>query len=115
MDKKIKKRWVAALRSGKYKQGRGHLRKGKDRRSATYCCLGVLCDIATDKPWRKRNRDPEDLLWRNLGNRGNCYTLSDSFKDKAGLSTVEVGKLIDMNDDGERSFKEIADHIEKNL
>lgn len=42
-QKKIKlvKIWIAALRSGKYKQGRKTLVSG-DR----YCCLGVLCDIA---------------------------------------------------------------------
>lgn len=33
--------WVAALRSGKYKQGNRYLRSHND----TYCCLGVLLDI----------------------------------------------------------------------
>lgn len=33
--------WVAALRSGKYKQGQRYLRSRND----TYCCLGVLVDI----------------------------------------------------------------------
>lgn len=33
--------WVAALRSGKYKQGTRYLRNCND----TYCCLGVLLDI----------------------------------------------------------------------
>jgi hypothetical protein len=35
------KKWVAALRSGKYKQGRKFLRY-KDE----YCCLGVACELA---------------------------------------------------------------------
>jgi hypothetical protein len=42
----IKAKWVAALRSGEYKQGRGRLkfrREGSDE--AEFCCLGVLCDI----------------------------------------------------------------------
>lgn len=34
------KKWVAALRSGEYSQGRGRLRKGD-----TFCCLGVACDL----------------------------------------------------------------------
>jgi len=42
--------WVAALRSGDYKQGRSKLkyatRTGLDHR---YCCLGVLCQI-NDRP-----------------------------------------------------------------
>jgi hypothetical protein len=37
MNPELKKKWVKALRSGEYKQGRGYLaNKGK------YCCLGVL-------------------------------------------------------------------------
>lgn len=35
-----RKKWVKALRSGKYKQAEGQLRDG-DR----FCCLGVLCDV----------------------------------------------------------------------
>ena len=41
MKPEIKKQWVQALRSGEYKQGRGQLKQG-----ATFCCLGVLCDLA---------------------------------------------------------------------
>lgn len=37
MDSKIKEQWVAALRSGKYKQGTGYL-----NRDGKFCCLGVL-------------------------------------------------------------------------
>lgn len=35
------KKWVAALRSGRYKQGTGYLRDNED----LYCCLGVLCEV----------------------------------------------------------------------
>jgi hypothetical protein len=40
MDEIIKEKWVAALRSGEYKQGTCQLRNG-----STFCCLGVLCDL----------------------------------------------------------------------
>ncbi len=40
MNAKSRDEWVGALRSGKYKQGRGYLRY-QDR----YCCLGVLAEI----------------------------------------------------------------------
>lgn len=43
MPKKLKARWLEALRSGKYKQGRGVL---YDPNSKTFCCLGVLSHIA---------------------------------------------------------------------
>jgi hypothetical protein len=42
MDKLIAEKWVAALRSGEYKQGKGVLH---NQDSNTYCCLGVLCDL----------------------------------------------------------------------
>lgn len=43
MPKNIKDKWVAALRSGDYKQGREWL-VVDDK----YCCLGVLCDVVKD-------------------------------------------------------------------
>lgn len=48
MKPTVKKRWLAALRSGRYAQGYGCLVQpgllgGGD---ACYCCLGVLCAIA---------------------------------------------------------------------
>lgn len=49
MRKEIAERWVAALRSGEYKQSKEELR-GKDG----FCCLGVLCDLYSKErgiPW----------------------------------------------------------------
>jgi hypothetical protein len=50
MKPEVKAKWIAALRSGEYKQGRGVLRDGD-----TFCCLGVLCDLhakATGGQWK---------------------------------------------------------------
>lgn len=43
MNADVKAAWVKALRSGEYKQGKDVLRNPKDD---TYCCLGVLCELA---------------------------------------------------------------------
>lgn len=46
MNKRVKTRWLAALRSGKYRQGTKQLRTikpGTDQ--VCHCCLGVLCDL----------------------------------------------------------------------
>ena len=40
MNPTIKRAWIRALRSGKYKQGIMTLKKGNK-----FCCLGVLCDL----------------------------------------------------------------------
>lgn len=51
LDPKIKAQWVAALRSGQYSQCRSSLRTTKqnpdtNEETYSYCCLGVLCDLA---------------------------------------------------------------------
>lgn len=47
MKKEIADKWVAALRSGDYKQGEGTLRFTNDgTKETSFCCLGVLCDIS---------------------------------------------------------------------
>jgi hypothetical protein len=40
MKPEILKRWVAALRSGKFKQTRNRLKW-----NGAHCCLGVLCEL----------------------------------------------------------------------
>lgn len=43
MNEEIKQEWVRRLRSGEYAQGQRYLRINDK-----YCCLGVLCDMATE-------------------------------------------------------------------
>lgn len=53
MNPEIKHQFCKALRSGRYKQGRGVLRKTK-RSGAEFCASGVLCDLhakATGGRW----------------------------------------------------------------
>lgn len=54
--------WVPALRSGKYKQGRGQLRSANDE----FCCLGVACDLLIEQgilnPWRALG-SPGDIMY----------------------------------------------------
>lgn len=46
MNPEIKTQWVAALRSGEYRQGTGELHALHEDGSESFCCLGVLCDLA---------------------------------------------------------------------
>lgn len=39
----VKEKWLKALRSGEYKQGRNTLYNPD---TDQYCCLGVLCELA---------------------------------------------------------------------
>lgn len=49
MKEEIAKKWVAALRSGKYKQGTGQLLKTSTNGLEYHCCLGVLCELVAVK------------------------------------------------------------------
>lgn len=116
MNPEIKAKWVAALRSGEYKQGRDVLRTEDD----AYCCLGVLCDLAAregvgewDPSYGHFVSGVADIgyalpptgvvEWAGLG--GVCpYVEVDG--DHPALSSL--------NDTG-RTFGEIADLIEAQL
>lgn len=134
MNKKLKKEWVKALRSGKYKQGVGALCtsvNGEDK----FCCLGLLADICSphigeqlywvktyeyiiigDKKenWKlvdasDRRVDTHDSFTADEGK-----LLSHKLLDKLGLDYVAQEHLAGMNDDG-YSFLDISDWIEENL
>lgn len=93
------KRWIAALRSGKYKQGAHALRKGDK-----YCCLGVLCDLAAKDGGQQ---------WENgLYARSSALAPSYMYEWLGFGWALAQGDLTEMNDDG-GSFAEIADRIER--
>lgn len=97
MNKKIKKLWVKALRSGKFEQTTGALyNEGNDG----YCCLGVLGKVqgAEDKVLL----GAEDNMLSDIGS-GIC----------AGLHKRSETFLADCNDQRRWDFKKIANYIEK--
>lgn len=81
-----KEEWIAALRSGEYKQIRGGLIT-----SQGYCCLGVYLSEAN-----KKNND--------------SYNIIDDVSKLHPDITVE--KCIKMNDREFKTFAEIADYLE---
>lgn len=46
MNPVVKARWLTALRSGEYQQGRELLAQRDADNRWSYCCLGVLCELA---------------------------------------------------------------------
>lgn len=117
LPKKIKARWLKDLRSGKFEQTRGQLCD-----LSGYCCLGVL---ATQ--WYT-TRDNSPIR------RGVSLFGGDSRFNKVPKSVVaalsqppvreKVRKreftdlqqvLMKLNDDDQKTFKQIADFIEKRL
>lgn len=97
----IKKKWVAALRSGDYKQGAGNLCKNMSPR---HCCLGVLADIV----------DPERNTWEGSDNDfGHPDNKQQRLLLGGYLSNRKLDKLVNLNDDKGLSFKDIAAFISK--
>jgi len=113
LTKKFKEKWIAALRSGSYEQGKSYLFDGEG-----YCCLGVACalvgvqdSLMEDRswPWYLKGYLPNNfpkLLLEDITNYNPDHPTS--------RQKTPVTKLAAMNDHG-RSFKYIANWIEKNL
>lgn len=112
MKKEVKKKWVAALRSGKYKQAKGALRSRNG-----YCCLGVLCDLYLKEKKEKWVR-VESQNYYKIGEDESAVLPREVMK-WAGLTSVnpEAGPyhLAHWNDDGHVAFPEIADIISAKL
>lgn len=105
------KEWVAALRSGEYKQGREYLQKGDE-----YCCLGVVCDLFQKKFGGLEVRT--DSYGRTIYG-GNAIYLPSPVKEALNLQSINARYIVDGdhafltndNDDG-KTFEEIAAIIE---
>ena len=132
MKQNVMKKWVKALRSGKFKQGSGTLKQFNKKGQTQHCCLGVLCELynETMKKNKKKtlpetvcdnDRDfshgycrfggkkedlPKDVMkWAGISNSMGAFT--------TGNPIYEQYNLADLNDTG-RKFKTIANIIEKN-
>lgn len=107
-------KWVLALRSGKYQQGKRYLRRDTD----SYCCLGVLCDIS------------ETGKWKSLKYPENCFSFDVEFIGGTTSTTsypplmlmnilwkfmMDRDDFIQMNDTQGKSFDDIADFIVQKL
>lgn len=124
MKQAIREKWVAALRSGDYEQGKKSLRQECHDgviSGHTYCCLGVLVDLAI--------RDGVGVSWEwdavDSDTEGFSFPPAWVWEDYAGMKrnnpdgiTMQDGgsdnTLSGWNDDG-KTFLEIATAIEEQL
>lgn len=123
MNPEIKKRWVEALRSGKYQQGRQFLAEAEEEEGIVkYCCLGVLCEVMGIE---RSLQDSRYYVYGGGPSGGrSCYYLPAEAVEQAGFTEqnpevlVEISGrrdgLANLNDQG-LSFNKIADIIEKQL
>jgi len=110
MDKELKSKWVAALRSGNYKQATNTLRSDE----GAFCCLGVLLDISNKGEWAA-----EGLYVVEWGYDGDplvsCEGDLDSLRKDFDISLETEKTLIDMNDNHGKDFGAIAEYVESAL
>jgi len=107
MDKELKAKWIAALRSGEIKQAKGWLLAS----DGAMCCLGVLERVCGT---------PDDVIARFSGELTVESKVDGALKrEYRGVENKIRRVLAKMNDgvDGQppQSFAQIADWIEANL
>ena len=125
LDPEVKAKWVAALRSGEYPQGAGHLKvQMNNEPDPRFCCLGVLCDVEGMELHRGAefigmDGEEEGIAYYIKGSTIDSEPMASesylpsAFAQQAGLLDVDI-LLASFNDMG-ASFDEIADWIEANL
>lgn len=108
------KRWIAALRSGRYAQGKRVLRKTDDRVDA-HCCLGVGCRIFRIRGsiigpvWGYGKSEQDAIAPNELVEKLALHNAKGWIK---GRRLCWASTLAGANDEG-ATFKEIADFCEK--
>lgn len=133
MKPEIKALWIDALRSGDYKQCRNQLRQGD-----TFCCLGVLTELAVQAGAVKAGEVDEDEMYvypytvKELGDEAyeqvEFFDLHRGVMEWSGMTSPtgnlpspipfgEVGNysrsLVQLNDHAGYNFNQIADVIEE--
>ena len=112
MPKALKTKWVKALRSGKYKQGKYTLYSPREGNAAPkFCCLGVLEHCAM-------NGKVESMKYDSIVEYK--AVPSPDFYKQFGITDINDGEFnvltaMHMNDAENRRFKTIANMIEKHV
>ena|SRR5436305_13802191 len=110
MDAQVKAKWIAALRSGKFQQDTGYLKRDSGN-GPRYCCLGVLCEVIDPNKFTQLSNGIYDY---GLHGFATHITVPTNVQKNIGLSDEKCDELTGMNDTGD-SFAVIADHIERTL
>ena len=109
---KNQKRWIEALRSGKYKKGNGTLKYGD-----SYCCLGVACEIFAGELGLKTKLNGVGVTLYD----GESSYLPEKVAEFLGLRSTQgwaqyAPSLVNINDRrgaDHKDFSTVADLIEE--
>lgn len=109
MNKQVKQKWVKALKSGKYKQGRSKLRNLNNE----FCCIGVLCDLYLKENKQKWLKNEDNFYLKFENNFNHTATIPSVVKEWSELD--DPWAFYTMNDRDNTTFPEIALYIENGL
>ena len=91
-----KRKWIAALRSGKYKQGKSFLKsRAKGGKVYSHCCLGVLCEVVRE----------------NSAKHAEAMPITESLEDCFATDTKRLVTKYSNNHNGEVLPKYVADLV----
>lgn len=122
LNKGVIRQWIAALRSGEFKQTQGRLGEVAEDGSNAYCCLGVLCELAMAEGLvrhQEKNFEwaydgetmlPPTAVAHFIGDPEYTYEVS-IHDDEFDSDRIELSSL---NDDHAWTFEQIADVLEDN-
>jgi len=140
--KEVRAKWTAALRSGEYVKTRNKLHKlDPTGKYHSYCCLGVLCDLAVKEgiiPPAVEKNSPyifgykDDTLdghsfssirdndvpqkvrtWSGLCDSTGAFSPIEEFKGvKFKSGSASLNNLAQINDHTDLTFSDLADFIE---
>ncbi len=115
MPKEMLRKWLAGLRSGEFKQAHGKLEK-----NGNYCCLGVLQKVIDGKVECFEHGSALGTPTAGWCTANNVEHLTLSKYGRWALPSLVdfAGRPMtawEANDDGGRSFAEIADALEKHV
>ena len=119
-DPQLTRRWIEALRSGKYAQGQYALQVNR-----RFCCLGVLAQIedeleaptTVDYRHTMKASGSKSTITVKLAKRAGLRGGLDADSEPNELSPLDLdaSELANMNDSGNATFDEIADLLENRL
>jgi hypothetical protein len=93
MKTELKSAWIDALRSGAFKQGEGNLNVND-----TFCCLGVVCEVARDMGYPVEKGKPD---WNEEGNQFGYKAKGEADQNEEWL-TKGLMELFDLTEKEQR-------------
>lgn len=108
MNPEVKKKWLEALRSGKYQKATSRLHYTRPLEGDSYCCLGVLCELY-------RIEHPNEAYWKpshgDAREHTQSFVVEDNFREEYVILPWKIKEWAGLPDSNpEVIINEAMDH-----